>query len=278
MAHGIVRRSYLAPHTSHPSMPQLPLVDDIYQTTPETISWLSRTFPSLVFYARWIANVYRSSAQAKRSQYGDQEWVDSSLEVLRSLERVGVQIEVRGLRHLQQLDSPCVIVGNHMSALETAILPGLVQPLQRVTFVVKSSLLDYPFFKHVMRSRDPIAVSQTDPRRDLKSMLEGGLKRLEQGISIVIFPQGQRTTTFDPTDFNKIGIKLAKRAGVPIIPLALQTDAWGIGSIISDFGKIDPTKKVYFTFGEPIEVTGRGTDQHEAILQFIAQNLKSWGN
>ncbi|NOY30315.1 MAG: 1-acyl-sn-glycerol-3-phosphate acyltransferase [Planctomycetes bacterium] len=259
-------------------MPQLPLVDDIYQTTPETISWLSRTFPSLVFYARWIANVYRSSAQAKRSQYGDQEWVDSSLEVLRSLERVGVQIEVRGLRHLQQLDSPCVIVGNHMSALETAILPGLVQPLQRVTFVVKSSLLDYPFFKHVMRSRDPIAVSQTDPRRDLKSMLEGGLKRLEQGISIVIFPQGQRTTTFDPTDFNKIGIKLAKRAGVPIIPLALQTDAWGIGSIISDFGKIDPTKKVYFTFGEPIEVTGRGTDQHEAILQFIAQNLKSWGN
>ncbi len=254
------------------------LVDDLYQTPLQPVTRLSRTFPSLVFYARWMANVWRSSAQAKRSQYGDQEWVDSSLEVLRSLERVGVQVEVRGLRHLQQLDSPCVIVGNHMSALETAILPGLVQPLQRVTFVVKASLLDYPFFKHVMRSRDPIAVSQTDPRHDLKAMLEGGLKRLEQGISIVIFPQGQRTTTFRPTDFNKIGIKLAKRAGVPIIPLALKTDAWGIGSFISDFGKIDPAKKVRFTFGEPIEVDGRGTEQHEEILQFIQRNLQSWAS
>lgn len=257
-------------------MPQLPLVDDIYQTNPQPISWISRTFPSLVFHLSWMANVVRSSAQAKRAQYGDQEWVDSSLEVLHSLERVGVQVEARGLRHLQQLDTPCLIVGNHMSSLETTILPGLIQPLRRVTFIVKSSLLDYPFFKYVMRSRDPIAVSQTDPRADFKAMLEGGLKRLEQGISIVIFPQGQRTTTFDPSAFNKIGIKLAKRAGVPIVPLALKTDAWGIGSIIPEIGKIDPTKKVHFSFGEPIEVNGRGIEQHEEILQFITYSLQSW--
>ena len=252
------------------------LVDDIYRTKPQPISWWSRTFPSLVFHSSWLANVVRSSAQAKRSQYGDQEWVASSLEVLHSLERVGVQVEASGLRYLQQLDSPCLIVGNHMSSLETTILPGLVQPLQRVTFIVKSSLLDYPFFKHVMRSRDPIAVSQTDPRADFKAMLEGGLRRIEQGISIIIFPQGERTTTFDPAAFNKIGIKLAKRAGVPIVPLALQTDAWGIGSFIPELGKIDPAKKVHFAFGKPIEVTGRGIEQHEEILAFISQNLKSW--
>jgi len=258
-------------------MTQLQLVDDVYQTKPRSISWLSRTFPSLMFHTSWMANVLRSSAQAKRQQYGDQEWVDTSLEVLHSLERVGVQVEASGLRHLQQLDTPCLIVGNHMSSLETAILPGLVQPLQRITFIVKSSLLDYPFFKHIMRSRDPIAVSQTDPRQDLKAMLDGGLKRLEQGISIVIFPQGQRATTFDPAGFNKIGIKLAKRAGVPIVPLALDTRAWGIGSLVADFGKIDPTKKVRFTFGEPMEVEGRGIEQHEAVLEFIRQNLQDWG-
>ncbi len=252
------------------------LSNDVYQTEVQPASWWSRSFPSLSFHASWIANVWRSSVQAKRSEYGDQEWIDSSLEVLRSLERVGVEVEVRGLSHLQQLDTPCLIVGNHMSSLETTVLPGLVQPLQRISFVVKESLLNYPFFKHVMRSRDPIAVSQTSPRADFKAMLEGGIERLKQGISVVIFPQGQRTTTFNPDEFNTIGIKLAKRAGVPIVPLALKTDAWAAGGYSSDFGRIDPSKKVYFAFGEPIEVEGRGTEQHEAIIEFIQQHLQAW--
>lgn len=257
-------------------MTQLPPVSDVYRTESRSISWLSRMFPSCMFHTSWMANVIRSSIQAKRSQYGDQEWIDSSLEVMYSLERVGVEVEVSGLRHLQQLDTPCLIVGNHMSSLETAVLPGLVQPLQRVTFIVKASLLDYPFFKHVVRSRDPIGVSQTNPRADLKTMLEGGLKRLEQGISIIIFPQGQRTSEFIPSEFNKIGIKLAKKAGVPIVPLALQTDAWESGGCASDFGRINPAKKVHFAFGEPLTVEGRGTDQHEAVLEFIHQHLESW--
>ncbi len=257
-------------------MPQRTLVDDVYQTAPQPITWLARTFPSLVFHSRWIANVWRSSTLAKRSLYGDQEWVESSLEVLHNLEKVGVQFEIRGLQHLEQLDSPCLVVGNHMSSLETMVLPGLIQPRRKVTFVVKASLINYPFFKHVMRSRNPIAVSQTDARQDFKTMLEEGRERLNQGISIIVFPQGQRNLKFDPAQFNTIGIKLAKRANVPIIPLALQTDAWGIGKPLSDFGRIDPTKKVRFTFGEPLRVQGRGTETHEAILQFIRQNLRAW--
>ena len=254
----------------------MPFTDDIYETKPQTLSWLARCFPSLVFHAGWIANVIRSGTQAKRSGYGDQDWINGSLKVLHGLERVGVEFEVRGLRHLQQLDGPCLIVGNHMSSLETTILPGFVQPLCKITFIVKASLLDYPFFKHVMRSRNPIAVSQTNPRADFKAMLDGGVERLKQGISIVIFPQGQRTMTFNPTEFNSIGIKLAKRAGVPIVPLALKTDAWASDGYSSDFGKIDPSKKVYFSFGEPMEIEGRGTKQQEAIIDFIQQHLQAW--
>lgn len=257
-------------------MTQLTLVDDLYRTAPRPVSWFARTFPSLSFHSRLIGIVFRSCARAKRAQYGDQEWVDSSLEVLHCLENVGVEFDIRGLHHLEQLDSPCLVVGNHMSALETMILPGLIQPRRPVTFVVKASLLEYPFFKHVMRSRDPIAVSQTDARQDFKAMLTGGLNRLEKGISIIIFPQGQRATTFNSAEFNTIGIKLAKRAGVPIIPLALDTGAWGIGRIVAEFGKIDPSKKVRFTFGEPLTVEGRGREEHEAIIQFIEHHLQSW--
>ena len=47
-----------------------------------------------------------------------------------------------------------------MSSLETMVLPAIVQPIKHVTFVVKASLLNYPIFKYVMRSRDPVAVTR----------------------------------------------------------------------------------------------------------------------
>jgi 1-acyl-sn-glycerol-3-phosphate acyltransferase len=163
-----------------------------------------------------------------------------------------------------------------MSTLETMILPGIIQPTREVTFVVKQALITYPIFKHVMLSRDPIAVSQTDPRADLKLMLAGGLERLGNGISLVVFPQGERTPIFEPSRFNSIGVKLAGRADVPIIPLALQTDAWGMGPIVSDFGKIDPSKKVYIAFGEPLHVKGRGAEENGVLIEFIGDKLKQW--
>jgi len=257
-------------------MTQLLFVDGEYRTAPRRVSWFARWFPSLAFHSRLAVIVLRAGLKASRGRYGDEDWVNSSLEVVRALERVGVQFEVTGMQHLERRDSPCLVVGNHMSTLETTVLPGLIQPVCDVTFVVKKSLLEYPVFKHVMRSRDPIPVSQSDPRADFKAMMQGGMERLEKGISLIIFPEGERAAKFDPDRFNTIGVKLARKAGVPIVPFALDTGAWGIGKWISDLGRIDPSRKVRFAFGEPIEVQGRGTEEHEAIVQYVIDKLAAW--
>jgi 1-acyl-sn-glycerol-3-phosphate acyltransferase len=257
-------------------MTQLLFVDGEYRTAPREVSWFASWSPSLAFHSRLAGIVWRAGLKARRGPYDDQDWVNSSLEVVRALERVGVEFEVTGMQHLERLDTPCLVVGNHMSTLETTVLPGLIQPYQDVTFVVKKSLLEYPVFKHVMRSRDPIAVSQTDPRADFKAMMKGGVERLAKGISLIIFPEGERTPKFDPANFNTVGVKLARRSGAPIVPFALDTGAWGIGKWISDLGRIDPSRKVRFAFGEPIEVQDRGTQQQEAIVQFISEKLATW--
>ncbi len=257
-------------------MRQLQYTNRVYRTDPKTVSLLARTFPEPVFYSQLLAIVYRASAKAKRGQYGGAEWCQSSFDVLRSLESVGLCVEITGIKYLEQLKTPCVVIANHMSVLETFVLPVIVRPFRKMTFVVKQSLLDYPIFRHVMRSRDPIAVSRTNPRQDLKAVLEGGIDRLKRGISIIVFPQTTRTRSIDPTRFNTIGVKLAKRANAPIVPLALLTDAWGNGKYLNDFGKIDSSKNAYFAFGEPMWVQGRGTDEHQAIIDFISRKLQEW--
>ncbi|WP_333654289.1 lysophospholipid acyltransferase family protein [Dissulfurispira sp.] len=248
----------------------------LYETSIDKVSLLARIAPSFSFYCKLLPIVFKASSNAKRSMYGNVEWSESSLDVLHALEHVGIKIKITGVDYFKNLEGPCVFIGNHMSTLETFVLPAIIQPLKDVTFVVKKSLVEYPVFKYVMRSWDPITVSRTNPRDDLKAVLEGGVERLKAGRSIIIFPQTTRTTVFDPKAFNTIGIKLAHRANVPVVPIALKTDAWGNGKYLKDFGKIDPSKKVYFAFGEPLWIKGRGTEDHNKVIEFIISKLEEW--
>jgi 1-acyl-sn-glycerol-3-phosphate acyltransferase len=246
-----------------------------YLTEQQPISLLGQRYPSIRFYPSFLWIVARSGLKAWRGTYDDESWVKSSIDVLRLLETIGVTFEITGGENFIRPTSPVIFIGNHLSMLETMILPSIITPHRPVTFVIKQSLLEYPVFKYIMRSRNPVAVSRTNPRRDLQTVLEEGQERLSRGVSIIIFPQTTRTA-FDPEQFSTIGIKLAKRATVPIVPLALLTDAWENGTYFKDFGKIYPSRKVYFSFGEAIEVKGKGTEEHQRIVNFIEQNLGRW--
>ena len=73
-------------------------------------------------------------------------------------------------------------------------------------------------------------------------------------------------------------MKLAHRAGVPVIPAALVTDAWGTGSLLKDIGPIDPAKTVRIAFGEPMNIEGRGAEQQQQLVEFIQGKLTQWNH
>lgn len=257
-------------------MKELALKDFTYTTKNRRLSFIARHAPSLYFYSRFIGAVLHAGAIARRGEYDDGKWCDSSYAILEFLEDIGVHLQVTGLDNVRNMSrGPCVIVGNHMSFMETLLLPVMILP-HPVTFVVKQSLLEYPVFKHVIGARNPIAVSRTNPRQDLKTVLDEGVKRLEAGLSVVVFPQSTRSHTFDSSKMSSIGVKLAKKADVPIVPLALKTDALQNGKILKDFGKIDRNIPVRFAFGAPFRVNGRGSEEQDMINVFIERKLQEW--
>src|SRR5690606_26595409 len=140
------------------SMRPIDLSGDTYISPPAKVGWLARTFPSLVFHLRFVGITFYCAWQAYRGRYDDHAWTESSTQMIRFLEDVGVRFEITGMDYLRQVRGACLVVGNHMSSLETMVLPAIVRPIKQVTFVVKQSLLYYPIFKHVMRSRNPVAV------------------------------------------------------------------------------------------------------------------------
>lgn len=257
-------------------MQRLLYTNNRYQTPDGVTSFFARLFPSFSFYTSFLAEIYFSAQKAQQGKYDLEAWRLSSLRVMQALERTGLKITISGIEHLQNLDSPCVIVGNHVSMMDTVVLPAIITQEIPVTFVIKQSLMDYPVFKHVMRSCKPIALGRTNPREDLKKVMEEGKKRLDQGISVTVFPQTTRGTEFDPKQFNTIGVKLAQKAGVPVLPVAIKTDAWTNGKLIKDLGRIHPNVSTHFAFDAPLQIQGKGKEEHQKVIEFISGKLKEW--
>lgn len=233
---------------------------------------------TIKLHANVIKKIILSAIKANKGQYTYEELVIDGLKILDMMRDVGCRITIKGRENLKALKPPCVFIANHMSTLETLVLPGVIGKEFRVTFVVKKSLLKYPFFGKILSALNPIPVTRENPREDYKVVMDQGLKRLQEGISVIVFPQATREVVFDPTKFNTLGIKLAKKAHMPVVPIALRTDAWGIGKIFKDFGKIDPSKPVCFFIGSPLYVEDKGLKEHIQVIQFIENSLKKCYN
>ena len=233
-------------------------------------------FPALKFYPNLLRIVLYSNRFAKKGIYDDIRWSNSSVDIVESLEKSGIRMNFEGISNVKKVDGPVIFISNHMSTMETMVLPSLIQPYKKVVYVIKEELGKYPLFGPIALARDPILVGRENPREDLMRVLEQGSERIKNGKSIIIFPQKTRTKYFDESSFNTLGIKLAKRNNVPVIPIALYTEAWDNGKIIKEVGKIDPSKEVRICFGEAFKVESNGNIEHQKVIDFIKQKFIEW--
>jgi 1-acyl-sn-glycerol-3-phosphate acyltransferase len=109
------------------------------------------------------------------------------------MERAGINFHVEGIDNIEKFEGPAVFIGNHMSTLETVALPAFIQPIKPVVYVIKEELTRYPLFGPVAAARHPILVGRANPREDLQIVLDDGSSRLQEGRSIIIFPQKTRS-------------------------------------------------------------------------------------
>jgi len=258
-------------------LPTFPDSTPILNEDPGMPGLFSRLFPGLMFYARAFLVVRHAANVITAGNTQMEVFERASKGVANAVTSVGAKVTVENIDVLRRINGPCVVAANHMSSLETLALPGLIMPVVPMTFVAKQSLLKYPWLGTVLSGSKPIIVARENPRDDLRIMATKTHERISNGVSVVVFPQTTRTTMFSPDHFNSIGAKLAKREGVPLVPLALKTDFWGNGKRFKDLGHINPKLDVHFRFGEPIDAVAGEREAHRKTLEFIGNTLAEWG-
>ena len=145
----------------------------------------------------------------------------------------GLKITVRGSEYIPQNRSAIYIV-NHQSNFDIPILyAGL--PLQ-FRWMAKKELFDVPLFGLAMRRCGYIPIDRSDRRKAMHSMNEAA-KQIREGASVIIFPEGTRTTDGQLQEFKKGGFLIAIKAQAPIVPVAIKgsfavmsKDSWRINS------------------------------------------------
>ena len=228
-------------------------------------------------YLQFLFIIFKANKVAKLGKFNDAEYCKIADNTFKLLESCGAKLHIRGIENIREVNGPVVFIGNHMSILETFILPGLIIPFKPVSFVVKESLINHSFFGTIMKATNPISVTRTDPKKDFKSVMTGGQKLIEEGRSIIVFPQSTRGS-FVAEEFGSIGDKLAQKANVTVIPVALKTDFWSNGTTFKDFGRIYRDRKIYFEFGKPLGTDIEKKERHSLIVNFIEPKLKKWSS
>jgi 1-acyl-sn-glycerol-3-phosphate acyltransferase len=113
---------------------------------------------------------------------------------------------------------PAVIVSNHLSMIDILVLYGLYRPFK---WVSKAEIFKVPVVGWNMTLNDYVCLSRGD-RASIREMMDHCRRHLARGSPVLIFPEGTRSPDGALQVFRDGAFKLARDAGVPVIPVAIR--------------------------------------------------------
>jgi len=174
---------------------------------------------------------------------------------------LGIRNRVQGMENLPQgAHDPAVLLVKHQSTWETFVMPAIMpHPL---AYVFKKELLRVPFFGWAMGRLDMIHIDRSQRARAFAKVVQQGRRLMQQGVWVIMFPEGTRIPRGQVGEYKSGGTRLAIAAGVPVIPIAVTSArCWPSKAFIKRPGVVD------ISIGKPIPSEGRQADELMAEVQ-----------
>ena len=205
-------------------------------------------FPvSLVLFATLLLLTVPFSLQTRWALV--QRWVHFILWWLRVTCKLSH--EVQGAEHITP--EAGIVFAKHQSTWETIALQQIF-PLQ--VWVAKRELMWIPFFGWGLALMKCIHIRRGSGKAAIKQLVTQGKARMEEGIWVVIFPEGTRIAAGRKGRYRIGGAVLAEQSGRSIVPVAHNAgEYWPRRSFIKRPGVIQ------VRIGAPISPAGKTAQQ-----------------
>ena len=128
-----------------------------------------------------------------------------------------MMVTVKGRENIDKKQS-YVIVANHQSGYDIFLLYGWL----KIDFkwIMKKELRHAPGIGYASHKVGHIFLDRSSPRAAMQS-IEEAKRKLQNGTSVVIFPEGTRSGSNQMRNFKKGAFKIAFELGLPILPVSI---------------------------------------------------------
>ena len=169
-----------------------------------------------------------------------------------------VKIEVRGRENIDK-NTSYVFVSNHQGAYDIFLIYGYLN--HNFKWMMKKSLRNIPFVGSACAAAGHIFVDNSTPGR-LKETLQKAETTLQNGMSLVVFPEGARTFTGHMGYFKRGAFQLADELQLAVVPVTID----GSFEILPRTGKWIHRHRMILTIHEPIAPKGQGVENIKATM------------
>ena len=164
--------------------------------------------------------------------------------------------------------SAAVFASNHLSYYDTPVLFAKL-PFQ-FRILAKAQLWKLPFIGWYLQRSGQVAIDQSSARAGVAS-LGRGVKTLEAGLPLVIFPEGGRAADGQLQPMVAGAAWMAIKAQVPLVPLTLI----GTYELLPIHVYILNPRPLKLVVGEPISTVGLTTRDADRLTQQMRDVIHS---
>lgn len=168
-------------------------------------------------------------------------------------------VHVTGREHLQPGTS-YVFVANHQGAFDIFLIYGFLN--RNFKWMLKKSLRKLPFVGKACESAGHIFVDKSSPRKIVET-IRAAEKILQDGTSLVVFPEGRRTFTGRMGEFKKGAFLMADQLQMPVIPLTID----GAFDVLPRTARLMHHHSLRLTIHPAIYPKGKGGNYLDELMQ-----------
>jgi len=180
-----------------------------------------------------------------------------------------VRVKVEGLECIPG-KGPYVFMSNHQGSYDIFALLGYF-PFQ-FKYIAKKEIFSIPILGWAMKATGYISIDREGTRDTVKAMNDAA-KKIQEGMSVLIFPEGSRSPDGSIQPFKKGGFTLAIKSQVPIVPVAI---AGSSGIIPKGRLRVYPGS-ISLRVDRPVETKGLTMKNREALMnelhEIISKNF-----
>lgn len=131
-----------------------------------------------------------------------------------------VNVQVRGLEHLEKVPGPFLVVSNHQSLYDIPLLIASL-PLS-LRMAAKKELFKTPIWGPAMKAAGFVLIDRKNRERAYEALMEAGAALRKDGVSLHIAPEGTRSKDGSLGPFKRGAFELAKVTGLPLLPVTIS--------------------------------------------------------